>query len=178
MRNRDIKRRLTGLSLPVVGGGASWQVVESSQGVARRVLIVLADRRVLFNPYWQEQAAECVASVIEVRRMLTAELGSLHDDQLSSHLEAMRASCRQFLDRVVTHTESDRRQELWRPHGEVREGEVELVRALGELRSLMGVQVGLVASIFRLDVPETLVSILPPPPDDGAEIDLHIDPGW
>jgi hypothetical protein len=97
VRNKDLRRRLTGFSVPVVGGGASWATVEGTKASARRVLTFLEDRRVLFNPYWAEQAAECVASVIDVRRMLTDEIGALADDEtLVPHLQTMRAACRQF----------------------------------------------------------------------------------
>lgn len=41
---------MTGFSLPVVGGGVSWDTVEGTNAAARRVLTFLEDRRVLFNP--------------------------------------------------------------------------------------------------------------------------------
>ena len=99
MGKKDVKRRLNGFSLPIVGGGAQWETVESTRASAHRVLTFLADRRVLFNPYWQEQAGECAASVLDVRRKLTDEIGQLHDGKdLVPHLTTMQGACRQFLD--------------------------------------------------------------------------------
>src|SRR5512135_2532240 len=108
LRKRDVRRRLTGFSVPVIGAGLQWETVESIRAAAHRVLSFLEDRRVLFTPYWQEEAGHCVESVIEVRRMLTDEIGDLHDDeQLVPHLQAMRAACRQFLDRVAAATNNN-----------------------------------------------------------------------
>jgi hypothetical protein len=44
----------------------------------------------------------------------------------------------------------------------------------------MGIQIGLVAATFDLDVPDTLVAILPPPPDsdDGSELDIDVRRPW
>ena len=52
--------------------------------------------------------------------------------------------------------------------------------ALGELRSAMGIQIGLVAATFSLDVPDTLVPTLPPPPDsdDGGELGIDMRRLW
>jgi hypothetical protein len=181
VRNKEVRRRLTGFSLPVVGGGASWTTTEGAKASARRVLTFLEDRRVLFNPYWAEQAGECVASVLELRRMLTAEIGDLgDDDELMPHLQTMRAACRQFLDLVNSSTENLGHREPWVGYRRLDDQEYPLVVALGELRSAMGIQVGLVAAAFGLDVPDTLVSILPAPPDsdDGAELDTDLDRPW
>lgn len=178
VRKKDVRRRLTGFSVPLVGGGAQWEVVASSRKAAHRVLAFLADRRVLFNPYWQEQAGECAASVIEVRRMLTDEVGLLpSDDPLVAHLDAMRAACRQFLDRLGEAARSDGRS-LWVPYRELDHREVPLVVGLGELRAAMGIQIGLIAAMFDLDVPDTLAETLPAAPDDGAEMDIDLRRPW
>lgn len=176
-----MRRRLTGFSLPVVGGGASWTTVEGTKASARRVMTFLEDRRVLFNPYWAEQAGECVASVVETRRMLTTEIGGLgEDEQLVPHLQAMRAACRAFLDRVRASSDEA-------PHAMVRFGyrrlddeAFPLVVALGELRSAIGTQIGLVSAAFDIPVPDTLVPILPPAPDsdDGTELDSRLYDLW
>lgn len=177
-----MKRRMTGFSLPVVGGGVSWTPLEGTKTAARRVLVFLEDRRVLFNPYWAEQAGECVASVLEVRRMLTDEIGGLGpDESLVPHLQAMRAACRAFLDQMATATDHDGRpRRMWVAYQPLDDREFSLVVALGELRSAIGIQIGLVAAAFDLDVPDNLVAILPPPPDsdDGAELDLDVRPPW
>lgn len=178
MRKKDVRRRMTGFSLPIVGGGAQWESVDTSRAAGRRVLAFLADRRVLFNPYWQEEAGHCAESVLEVRRMLTHEVSDLPSgDPLVGHLDAMRAACRRFLDLMAEAAKSDGRG-LWVPYRELDYWEVPLVVALGELRSAVGIQIGLVAALLDLDVPDTLADTLPPPADDGAEVDIEVRRPW
>jgi hypothetical protein len=176
-----VRRRMTGFSLPVVGGGIEWTEVDGPNVAARRVIVVLEDRRVLFNPYWAEEAGQCVASVLEVRSMLTNEIAGLGAEKtLLPHLQAMRAACRQFLDTMGAAQRGGRKQPLWAPYREFNDAEVPLVIALGQLRSTMGVQIGLVAATFDLDVPDTLVPILPAPPhsDDGRELRPDFESPW
>jgi hypothetical protein len=71
MGKRDMKRRLTGLTLPSVlgtgGGGAIWTVEEGDGARARFMLQFLEDRRVLYDPYQVELPMACVTSVQEIR---------------------------------------------------------------------------------------------------------------
>jgi hypothetical protein len=110
-----------------------------------------------------------------VRRKLTDEIGGLHDDeQLVPHLQAMQAACRKFLDRIGSVTDDEHHRGLWVAYRGLGDRDVPLLIGLGELRSAMGIQIGLVASMFDIDMPDTLVEILPPPPDEGDE--LSFDP--
>jgi hypothetical protein len=43
--------------------------------------------------------------------------------------------------------------------------------ALGELRSLFGIQLGLLAATYKLGLEGDLATILPPEPDDGPDAD-------
>jgi hypothetical protein len=88
MRNGEVRRRMTGFSIPVIGGGLSWTPTEGTKAVARRVLTFLEDRRVLYNPYWSEEAGHCVESVLDVRRMLTTEIGNLGNDDYLVHISS------------------------------------------------------------------------------------------
>lgn len=91
MRFKEIITCLTGLNLGPFG--AQWSPPEPEISKARRVLTELEDRRVLYNPSSLEVPAHCVDSVIDIRRLLTAELGALDEDTpLASSLRAMRAS--------------------------------------------------------------------------------------
>jgi hypothetical protein len=93
----------------------------------------------------------------------------------------MRSACRAFVDTVQTATERDHQpRQLWVAYQPLDDREVPLVTALGELRSNIGVQVGLVAATFGLDLPDSLVAILPPPPegDDGRELDFDLRRPW
>lgn len=166
MKSKDVRKRLTGLSVE----GVQWEYVETAHSAAFRVLSFLGDRRVLFNPYWQEQTGECVSSVIDVRTMLGSEIGNANRDaRLIEHLSAMRAACRRFLDQVsAVYPDAN---ELWVPFHQLSDRDTRLAAALGELRAAMGIQIGLIAAGFDLEVPETLVEILPALPDDGADMD-------
>ena len=73
MKFSEIGARLTGISTPIFG--ASWTPPIADVAVARRVLVFLEDRRVLYSPYEVEMPEHCVASVLEIRRFLTEQLG-------------------------------------------------------------------------------------------------------
>ena len=75
MKFKEILARLTGFSVPVFG--VSWNPPEPEVQKARRVITQLEDRRVLCNASELEVPAHCVQSVIEIRRMLSAELETL-----------------------------------------------------------------------------------------------------
>ena len=91
----EIAKRLTGLSTPIFG--LSWNPPESERSVAQRVVAQLEDRRVLYNPSEMEVPHHCVTSVLEIRRLLTGELGALDEkSELAGSLRAMRAACRKY----------------------------------------------------------------------------------
>jgi len=161
----ELRSRLTGFSLPVVGGGASWRPKEADVTAARRVLAYLADRRVLFDPYDVEIIDHCVQSVLDIRRMLTSTLAEeQRGAESAGYVDAMRAACRAFLTDVQAITPRERTIGVGTPSWLFNQ-------ALGIFRGRMGAYVGLLAAAHELDVPETLKSILPPTRDDGSEID-------
>ena len=156
MRFSEISRRVTGFSTPVFG--VSWEPGEAEVTAARRVITFLEDRRVLFEPTELEQPEHCVMSVIEIRRFLTEQLGSLGDDEdLAPHLVAMRAACRRFV--TVAQGLEDRGARLmpWM------DGTPAWMfnSALGELRGVVGVHVAQIATKFGLDVEDDLAQTLP-----------------
>jgi hypothetical protein len=62
-------------------------------------MLFLEDRRVLYNDFAWEEPGHCVESVLEIRRYLTEELGTLTPaSELAPHLKAIRSACRKFLD--------------------------------------------------------------------------------
>ncbi len=90
---------MTGFSIPVFG--VSWNPPEIEIEMAKRILVYLEDRRVLYNPSSLEIPEYCVKSIIEIRQFLTSELSEVNSkSDLSSSLRAMRASCRKFLNQV------------------------------------------------------------------------------
>jgi hypothetical protein len=154
MKFADLARRLTGISTPVIG--ISWQPEPSETDAARRVLVFLEDRRVLYEPSELEVPEHCVESVLRIREYLTKELGDLDGDSpLGSNLRAIRAACRKFLRMVDGH-----RPRLYPPGAYQR---WVFDSALGELRGVVGVHVALIAERYGIEVDTDLSRILPEP---------------
>ena len=155
MKFKEIARRLTGFSSPIFG--VSWSPSESDTNVAKRVIAELEDRRVLYNPSEMEIPNHCVQSVIEIRRMLSKEIGVLSkDSNLSNSLRAMRAACRKFLDsvttdkRIVQFGASTGHFASWQFNG-----------AVGELRGVFGIHIAQIATQHGLDIEDDLAKIIP-----------------
>ncbi len=157
MKFTEVARRVTGFSCPIFG--ASWTPGQAKVTAARRVLVCLEDRRVLFTPMGAESPGHCVHSVLDIRHFLTSELGQLgdKDDDLAPHLRAMRASCRKFLSSAG---------ELDRGTGGFREAfygcnEWASNQSLGELRGAFGVHIAILSAKFGIDIEDDLAAILP-----------------
>ena len=155
MKFKEIAKRLTGFRSPLFG--VSWNPPESETNVAKRVIAELEDRRVLYNPSEMELPDHCVQSVIDIRRMLSAELGLLNNEStLSNSLRAMRAACRKFLDtvgadeRIIRFGAHAGHFASWQFNG-----------AIGELRGVFGVHLAQIAAQHGLDIEDQLATILP-----------------
>ncbi len=135
---------------------------DAEAAVAREVLADLENRRVLFHPQGMEIEDQCIASVLDMRRMLTEKIGKLEQGStLAGLLRQIRAGCRRFLDE--TNDPSGRRFGRFRPWDD----EPGFWAALWELRSLTGVCVAEIAGRYELEVEPELAVILPPVPADG-----------
>jgi hypothetical protein len=153
----EIPGRPNGVSTPI--GGVSWTPPEFDVAVARRVLVFLEDRRVLYWPFEAETPEDCVASVLEMRRFLTEQLavGGIGDD-LRGPLRGMRAACRKFLE----DTERDAAKHLgWGTHWPSGPGAWVFNQAIGEIGGVVGVHVAQIAVRYGFGVPETLDVIVP-----------------
>ncbi len=157
MKFQEIVNRLTGFSTPIFG--VSWNPPESERVVAKRIIAELEDRRVLYNPSELEMPEHCVMSVIDIRRMLSAELGGLDEKSsaLANSLRAMRAVCRKFLDTV--QADSDRKIRFAGHRGHFANWVFD--SGLGELRGVFGVHLAQIAAEYGIDVEDRLASILP-----------------
>jgi hypothetical protein len=71
----EIANRLTGMSTPL--GGVSWRSSDLEVSAARRVIAFLEDRRVLYAPNELEVPSHRVHSVLEIRHVISSELGKL-----------------------------------------------------------------------------------------------------
>jgi len=90
MKFKETFARLTGISVPFFG--VQWRPPEADRAVAKRVIALLEDRRVLYAPSEMEVPEHCVHSVIEIRSFLTRELGKLEStSELASNLRVLRA---------------------------------------------------------------------------------------
>jgi hypothetical protein len=166
MKFREVAGRLTGLSSPVFG--VSWTPPEAEVTAARRVLAFLEDRRVLYDPTQVEIPEHCVASIHEIRQVLTIELGKMDHGNLAQDLRALRVACRKFLERIQQLEQFDQHG-LSRPIGNVGPyissmGSLPawvFCDALGELRGVFGVHIAQIAARNGLDVEDQLATILP-----------------
>jgi hypothetical protein len=158
---KEVVTRLTGISTPIFG--ASWNPPEAECSIARRVIALLEDRRVLYSPSEMEVPHHCVMSVQEIRRFLTQELTKLEADrELAQSLRAMRAACRKFLNtvdgpsgEVVSFGATHGHWASWCFNG-----------ALGELRGTFGVHLAKLAVQYGLDIEDDLAIILPARDED------------
>jgi len=158
----ELTSRLTGFSTPIFG--VSWDPPKLDVDVARRLLTILEDRRVLFAPHELEVPRHAVESVLQIREHLTAALTEVdHSSQLGQSLAAMRGACRQFLDQVRS-MRADGSSFMSLPLFD----QWLLGSALGELRAVFGIHIGQIAMSYGIDVEPQLAELLPPPPDPGS----------
>ncbi len=160
------KVRITGISLPA-GFGVQWEFAEGDKEIARKAITFLENRRVLFGERHMEDEMHCVRSAIEIRNKLTDLIPSAADGGGVEHsLRAIRAACTQFVNRAGPGAMNFRGHYggAVNPFG----------LALGDLRSLVGIQVALLADRYGLKVEEDLHTIFPPPDDP----DLSWLPGF
>ena len=143
IKYKHIARSLTGFSIPVFG--VSWNPPVTDRQIARELIAFLEDRRVLYNPFELENPRYVVESVLEIRRVLTEMLQRLEDDSdIGSHLRAIRAACRKFLNQV------DNRFTVF-----------DLPTAIGELRAIFGIHIAQLSVKYGIDIEEELASVLP-----------------
>lgn len=96
MRFIDILNRLTGISCPVFG--VSWNPAESQRSIARKILVFLEARRVLYSPYEYETIHPVISSVVEIKNFLSSELPRINESsELDGYVRAMRSACNKFL---------------------------------------------------------------------------------
>jgi hypothetical protein len=153
LKGQALSKRLTGISCPIAG--VSWSPPPDEQDIARRLLVYLEDRRVLFVEYAMERGDYATESVLHIRSRLTKDLEEVGKSSvLGESLVAMRAACRGFLTQM---------QE--RPYGPF------FLSGLGELRARFGVHIARLACAYDLQVEALLASTLPPEVEDAEDDD-------
>ena len=149
MNYKEILGHITGFSIPVFG--ISWNPPELEVAVARRIVIFLEDRRILYNPYYLEVLEDCVKSVTGIREKLTVEISRLDvESKLALQLRGIRSACRKFLD--IPHPSSTEPRYVTRSR---------FYAKLGELRAAIGLHVAVIAVMYGLDVEGDLAEVLP-----------------
>lgn len=163
MRFTEIAARLNGISTPF--GGVSWVPPVVDVEVARSVIVFLEPRRVLFGTFSNEVPDQCVLSVLDIRNELTRVLqqGGIADE-LAGPVRLMRGYCTRFLDRVgateATVPMEDRDRQLFR-HAHWGMHDYWFGEALGELRAGIGLQAGIIAARYKIDVEDELAGMIP-----------------
>ncbi|WP_432718624.1 DUF6650 family protein [Pectinatus frisingensis] len=156
MKFDEILHRITGLSCPICG--ISWTPSEPEINIAKRIIIFLEARRVLYIPSEMENPTYCVESVIEIRNFLTTELSKIDEKtNLYSYVSAMRKACNKFLSRcdkkngdILIHGGNWGHWASWT-----------FAAALGEMRGTFGTMVTQIASAYGLNVEDDLANIIP-----------------
>jgi len=140
-------RHLTGISCPIFG--VSWTPPEDERQLVRQYLAFLEDRRVLFEDYCSEDKQHVDLSIIEIRRETTSLIGKNLSTDAQDSLRAIRAACRDYLSSsdIRKHSRCDMAGTWSR---------------LGQLRTLAGVHIARLCTIYGIEVEQQLLSIFPP----------------
>ncbi|HET9893576.1 MAG TPA: DUF6650 family protein [Streptosporangiaceae bacterium] len=150
------------------GFSLNWEKVLGDKDIARRVITFLEDRRLLFVFRHGEDERYCVQSAIEIRRFLSDELAEAKTGHsLEQSLRAMRTALRAFVDAAGPDAVYFRYH-----HGHMTD---QFSLALGELRSLVGMHLAVIADQHGIDIEPDLAQILPP--DIASDNDLSFIPG-
>lgn len=145
--------RMTGVSAPF--GGAQWERKDDDLEIARRVLNLLGDRRMLWRDFSVEIEEHCVGSADHTRK----ELAKLLDNpeigpEMIRRVQLFQKLFRDFVDEIGPSDDDwDRRYRSM--------GTDPLSMALGRLHGLAGIQIGELAAEYGLEVSEELASIVP-----------------
>ncbi|MEG1291808.1 MAG: prepilin peptidase [Lachnospiraceae bacterium] len=159
MRFTELANKLTGISCPVFG--ISWNPVETQRSIARRIIIFLEARRVLFGDYGDEALYQCIESVTKIKEYLSSELPAIEDHtELNAYIRSMRKSCNKFLScfPILSYIFSGGKCRY------CKEGNPEywyFVSTIGELRGVFGIMIGQIAKAYGLDVEDDLARIIP-----------------
>jgi len=150
LKGKQLLNRLTGISTPV--GGVSWTPPIEEQDIARKLLVFLEDRRVLYMPFNMEIGPYVIESIQKIRNRLTIDLQKISKSAvLGESISAMRTSCRKFM----TETQfKERNRGIWHIEGRI-------WNALRELRAIFGIHIARIACAYDLEVEEQLESIFP-----------------
>lgn len=161
----DLAKHITGFSTPLFG--LSWKPPEPERERIRQLILFLEDRRALYNPYNMETVHWVDESVLKIREELTNTLQQLAEEsEAAPSLRAMRAACRQYLDKLellkklnsyrgnIKNLGIEDLEEVYR--------DLHFESSLGELRTIFGIHIAKLCAMYGIDLEGKLISILPP----------------
>jgi hypothetical protein len=150
----DLARRITGFSTPFFG--VQWTPPSAEREPVRAFLTFLEDRRALYVPYELEVVRYVVPSVQEIRHQCTETLAALPEaSRAITPVRAIRGACRLFLEQPLL----DMTNLPW-PHLRQFDSSI-FYTALGELRAVVGLQVGILALLYEIGLEGDLMTIIP-----------------
>ena len=151
MKFERIYKNITGLSCPIFG--IQWNAPPIEANEAKKVVLFLEDKRVLFENANMEDAGHCAQSVLDIRFELTKGLQALPSgSNLAKSLKRMRKACQEFSN------------SLGHPKFSQFDYPVQtsiLERELFKLRQKIGVAVAEMAVAYGLDIDDGLAVIIP-----------------
>ena len=133
--------------------GIQWNPLASDSDEARKIVVYLEDRRVLFNPLHMEDSQHCLNSIIDIRKHVTEILARLsQNSNIAKPLRRMRKSSQDFCN-VVGHPKFN--------SFELPVKSSLLERELFKLRKNFGLSLAELSVAYGLDVDDQLASIIP-----------------
>ena len=98
MKFTELLNLLTGISCPVFG--VSWNPVDTEKSIARRKIVFLKPRRVLYSAYDYESVCPCITSVTEIKDYLSSELQNIgKQSELNAYVRSMRNTYNKVLSK-------------------------------------------------------------------------------
>ncbi|MFJ4105925.1 DUF6650 family protein [Oerskovia enterophila] len=145
--------RITGIS--TAAGGLQWEYLDGDAEIARRVISILEDKRMLWEDFAYEVPNHVLESASQARDDLTEQISTKGiSPELASLLKEIRKLLANFM---TTAPLQDNGFAVLRPEP--------FFVALGGLRAAVGERLALLTSRYKLDVDDDLRSIIP---DTGA----------
>lgn len=154
-------RRIDSISVPTPGGPVTVgirQPDDNERRIAQRVLTILEDRRVLYDPPHQEVVSWCRGSVQYIRERLQGELEGLPSasNRLRGSVRLMLEASRQFLTRTAGLNDGDVDDGGWMRWQAPDLLRLQFETALAAFRELMILQTEQLANDYALPIPARL----------------------